>query len=541
MNDELDDSLHQTMHAVSRLGGIQLLDTSIHRPATHLFLPSLDILQAQISSTEIRGGQAGGISSMEKYKEKAQVISSRVRAVARKRYPLAVDLAQKYRKHSAKNAKMFISEPLPEAVTYIGHTRFATSSVNTEPELHPHEWTPFHMEDVWSFNTKSCQFEKHKVNVGLHISHNGDFDILSAYGKKVVVNDVGLWLERILHCSNDLKGDSPKVASCMELFRVQGRWAAAARLAFVRLLNSTTDVTGGEPLSKTAPNTFPKEEHWSKWAQFLESVWVKHMTNVVSSLGFNGYTIDLKAERYFVKALEQELDRDFNFTGSNLGAILDNLSRHGSYHYVHRARMVLEIGHWGSLKVRAFLKHTVRGFLRFDLYTAMTEFLSRAEGSFGLQAHCSLEVGTVVIASKGQPMSLAFDPDLPIVLFGSEAEAVAVPVDESGRWLSERIDLDSNGEIMRIGPGRPLHEGTFSSTSLKATSAAETEVLGLELSSGIDIRCYNLHQSAEISREVLTARSVTILSAPVKYDPKRDLVAADLSVTPAVLAEIDKG
>ena len=50
----------------------------------------------------------------------------------------------------------------------------------------------------------------------------------------------------------------------------------------------------------------------------------------------------------------------------------------------------------------------------------MSEFLSRAEGSFGLQAHCSIEPGVVVIASKGQPMSLSYDPERPIVLFGSE-------------------------------------------------------------------------------------------------------------------------
>jgi hypothetical protein len=91
----------------------------------------------------------------------------------------------------------------------------------------------------------------------------------------------------------------------------------------------------------------------------------------------------------------------------------------------------------------------------------MTEFLSRAEGSFGLQAHSTLEAGVVVIASKGQPMSLSYDPMRPIVLFGSEAEAVAVPVDRSGAWQPARIDLDSRGEIVRIGSPRPLLEGTF--------------------------------------------------------------------------------
>ena len=48
---------------------------------------------------------------------------------------------------------------------------------------------------------------------------------------------------------------------------------------------------------------------------------------------------------------------------------------------------------------------------------------------------------------------------------GSEADALAVPVDESGKWLPERIDLDSHGEIMRIGVQKALLEGHFSGLS----------------------------------------------------------------------------
>jgi hypothetical protein len=77
-------------------------------------------------------------------------------------------------------------------------------------------------------------------------------------------------------------------------------------------------------------------------------------------------------------------------------------------------------GHWTDLESKAFVNSTVRGFLRFDLYNALTEFLSRAEGSFGLQVHCTLEPGVVVIASKGQPMSVSYHPLRSLVLFGSE-------------------------------------------------------------------------------------------------------------------------
>lgn len=47
--------------------------------------------------------------------------------------------------------------------------------------------------------------------VGIHISHNGDFDALEAYGGSIVNAELGCWLERILHVKNDLAGDSVKV------------------------------------------------------------------------------------------------------------------------------------------------------------------------------------------------------------------------------------------------------------------------------------------------------------------------------------------
>lgn len=45
-------------------------------------------------------------------------------------------------------------------------------------ELHPHEWVPFHEERVWGFNSSSGAFSASIRSVGLHITHNGDFDAL---------------------------------------------------------------------------------------------------------------------------------------------------------------------------------------------------------------------------------------------------------------------------------------------------------------------------------------------------------------------------
>lgn len=122
-----------------------LQSTSDAKSQDESLMPILTILQAQASATEIRGGQAGGISSLEfdtlrPRSEFAQESSThrppnrvpsrphviRVRCVARKRYPLATDLINLY--HS--NIGSFHSFDVTTTKSFICHTRFATSSVN---------------------------------------------------------------------------------------------------------------------------------------------------------------------------------------------------------------------------------------------------------------------------------------------------------------------------------------------------------------------------------------------------------------------------
>jgi hypothetical protein len=368
---------------------------------------------------------------------------------------------------------------------------------------------------------------------------------MEAYSQTMVVDEIGLWLERALHVSNNCRGDSPKVAGCMDLLRVQGRWAPSARLAWLRCVSSaSTDVSGGAQLSKSAPNTFPSPEYWDTWGAIFEEIWPSHINNII---------IIINAPQKFDIKKKHTYNIDHDAVDQFEVAVVKHLQSDGS--------KGLRIEQWSLLKLRSFVHHTIRGFLHGDLYNAMTELLSRADGSFGLQAHCTLEPGVVVIASKGQPMSIAFDPARAIVLFASEAEALAVPVYQSGRWLPQRIDLDSHGEIVRVGEPRALQEGSFSgeikrkqhksSSSATASSVVKKKKTVnmqlpvyppcISLDCGVEIRAYSLEACAEMSMDNLIDRCVTITSAPIPYDPKVDLVANDLKVTPAVLDAIDHG
>ncbi len=112
--DALDQSLNESMHEVSRLHGLSKKDKDKKSSASNgdgavsttdddlAIISPVSILRAQTSSTEIRGGQAGGYSSFE-YKQSAvgervipTPLTTRVRTVARKRHPLAADLANHY-------------------------------------------------------------------------------------------------------------------------------------------------------------------------------------------------------------------------------------------------------------------------------------------------------------------------------------------------------------------------------------------------------------------------------------------------------------
>lgn len=124
--DELEKALSASMHEVSKLqGGKEVKKTTAvndrndndggptENPEDLLTVTPLSILQNQTSSTEIRGGQAGGYSTFEfKYNRAKrcleQPIATRVRMAARKRHPLAADLAAKYL--SARGGRQIDSE-----------------------------------------------------------------------------------------------------------------------------------------------------------------------------------------------------------------------------------------------------------------------------------------------------------------------------------------------------------------------------------------------------------------------------------------------
>lgn len=227
----------------------------------------------------------------------------------------------------------------------------------------------------------------------------------------------------------------------MDLFRVQGRWGPAARLAWVRsVLKTGTDVSGGSQLSSSAPNTFPSPDYFDMWAEILDSQFQQHANNIVKAhkvpLDCEGratqvgakegqyqYRIDSSGERQLIKCVTASMSAasphirstermDINEVNPSVLIPMPVRESRGadvtsSSHSVKgikdpdsvraQLRAKLRIGDWSDSQLLSFVSCAVRGFLRSDLYTAMVEFLSRAEGSFGLQVSQSYSISLVLL------------------------------------------------------------------------------------------------------------------------------------------------
>lgn len=93
-----------------------------------------------------------------------------------------------------------------------------------------------------------------------------------------------------------------------------------------------------------------------------------------------------------------------------------------------------------------------QAFFFGDLLGAGLQLMAGAQGSFGLVLSHSLDCSRdVVVAARGQTMSIAFYPSSGLVAFGSESAATKVGMGAPGEDNSFRFDLnDVNGEIVLL-------------------------------------------------------------------------------------------
>ena len=217
--------------------------------------------------TEIRGEQAGGGLVIAKDSQE-QIVFVGDKVVNRKRANLTNSLEAEFAAVRRKSQRKGIS-PLKLSTTGVWHYRFGTSGPPAVLETHWHEWMSARYEKVWQFT--EGQWVGQDMNVNHRITHNGDFDAWTLYGKSVENAELGLWLERVLHTPNHAKGDSPKIAGMMDFLITQGIWYASVRLAYhLAIADSLESAFGGQQPDRDAPLTVPSEQELSNWAKIFE-------------------------------------------------------------------------------------------------------------------------------------------------------------------------------------------------------------------------------------------------------------------------------
>ncbi|EKX36351.1 hypothetical protein GUITHDRAFT_155261 [Guillardia theta CCMP2712] len=295
---------------------------------------------------------------------------------------------------------------------FLGHTRFATSSAPRLNESHPHRFSGPQTVRVWRVGGQG--WEATDENYEVYVTHNGDFDYWELFDSLRTQKDLGRWLQNVLNMHKTIAScDSVKVAGMMELLRTQGIWKHSIRLAYQTSVQPSFQHTlNGEMLLE--------ESLLNQITAIAENIFQQHVTGVPAS--------SVLQDSRQVKDLIAVLAKAWYDIGGEL-----------------RNRC-------GTCELLA--QHSICYFLENDIFTALDKFLSCAHGSFGITACCTLDPNVVAIASRGQAMSVSFNEDLGVVLWGSEASAQMVPiglVSGGGRGGGGR-DIESQGGQSNMVP-----------------------------------------------------------------------------------------
>lgn len=242
---------------------------------------------------------------------------------------------------------------------------------------HPHQWSPPNIHDHYMMEGNGA-FVMHKRTVEVFICHNGDLEFFDVAGVTYPTDEIMAWIERALHHPCPSKVDSAGVAGMIDIIRTAGLWYHSVRFGFLF-----------GPRRSSLEYEMPTKQQFQDAANIAQEI-------------FEEVAQALKGQEY---------DR---IREGCKDALLSKLSR----------QRVLGLDMEGGDLVR-FVNKAVDAFFDNDLLASVRMFLSNARGSFGLCITCSLDAQRqIVVAARGQTISVAFYPGSGLVLWGSEQAAV---------------------------------------------------------------------------------------------------------------------
>lgn len=349
-----------------------------------------DILESMVEVTMLRGAQTGGVVTFAPGRGHTGDMTSmtsmtglRTRVVNKKRTTLSELLRQ-----GLESTERWSFRRLPEfGRIYAGHTRFATSSKATFDGTHPHQWSSPQSLDMYIGWSEGCLKGKVSKNFEIFVTHNGDFDFLDVGDRTYELGAIQDWLERATGQKRPSGVDSAAIAGVMDLMRTQGSVFLSARFGFL---------FGVKRL--TLDYEMPPQKTFQLLGTLMDEVLQEYLkdgapggasTSLSSLSSLEARQADL-VQNYFTRIKTK---------GPNLSLSDDDLL--------------------------AMAETAISAFLENDLLLATRLFMTKAKGSFGLCVMCSVDAHRqMVIAARGQTMSVAFYPETGLLLYASEQAAV---------------------------------------------------------------------------------------------------------------------
>ena len=407
---------------------------------------ALDLIEKMVNVTQIRGAQSGGVvtfSNSKNSENHLQLTGIRSRVLNRKRSDLSTMLRKKVQADVFPN---FISRLFRKSAngsddsvhSFVGHTRFATSSKASFDGTHPHIWTPLTTWKVCnhflglSNKNKDIALKRRQredmptfsiAKVENYITHNGDFDFYQLNGMTYDLHTVQKWLEVVTHSPMPSLVDSAAIAGMIDLLRTQGSFGLSIRYA-ISLGLSTSKIDKDAAI-------FPSQNDFEKAGHYFEAA----LTELLRSKSIDSIS-ECEIERSnLAKVVSMKLQ-------NNLGKISKEIKRH-----------ITDDEEGASLF--HFITVTINAFFDNDLFFSTKTFLTHAKGSFGLCVTSSLDAHRqICFAARGQTMSIAFYPTKGMICYGSEQAAVkagmAVPFPGALPDVLEKTHLDVDNDTLRL-------------------------------------------------------------------------------------------
>ena len=561
---------------------------------------ALDALQKMIEVTMLRGAQSGGCLTYypieSKDKSRAKISSSkavRSRVVNKKRTDLS-KLVRKRVEKIMRTTSHNVDEKSFVPRMFVGHTRFATSSLSTLDGTHPHRWTPPSPRRVYSMENDETVIQSSTVIVENYITHNGDFDFYQSHGKLFELDIVQNWLSVVTETTTPASVDSCAIAGMVDILRAKGSFGLSARYAISLGMESSNcgmkNADGGRkfyfPRFK-----FLEDEIGYTFEKVLNDYCSKNSINDLQTVAANTQARIELAEvvskelkcwpkdriRPLKKAMNSVQNPRSNVIVNNISNIyqgtaksnprivitenedhstnlLSNVNVGEPIHYTTNANDV-ESNPIDDENLRKFCRITIDAFFDNDLFFTTKEFMASARGSFGISITSNLDsYRQICLAARGQTISIAFYPQIDLICYGSEQAAVKagmnVPCDglyyddklqvtnNSSRevdYESVRLDLDDlGGEICVLDWGRKKYQ--TSPVSIPNQHLAHFQLMNGKITAVL----HQQSKSTKIDSELyhrMTKLSGNSLIQPLKKFSE-DPVKTDIDDIPRVCKDI---